>query len=77
MPVWSLWKSRNTKLWEATYTSPIVIVSQAKDIIHECGYMQIGKVLVRSEYMEQPWTKPPPEMIKCNIDASSLSDNSI
>lgn len=52
-------------------------MSKAKDIIHECGYMQIGKVSIRSEHMEQPWTKPPHGMIKCNVDASSLNVNSI
>ncbi|RHN46977.1 hypothetical protein MtrunA17_Chr7g0247981 [Medicago truncatula] len=35
MTLWSLWKSRNTKLWESTGTSPTFIVTRAKDVLHD------------------------------------------
>jgi len=35
MTLWSLWKSRNTKLWEALDTSPSSIAAQAKDTLNE------------------------------------------
>ena len=39
--------------------------------------MQRGKVRSRSDLTEQPWIKPPPGMIKCNVDAASFNGNSI
>jgi len=77
MTLWSLWKSRNTKLWEAIDTSPSAIVSQAKDRLVEWGCMQRGKVRSRNDHTKQPWIKPPPGMIKCNVDATSFNGNSI
>jgi len=44
MVFWSLWKSRNTKLWEFTDNPTIVIISQAKDTLYEWSCMQRAKL---------------------------------
>jgi len=52
MTIWSLWKSCNTKLKEATDTSLIVVVTQE----------------VHNEDLDHSCTKPQLGMIKCNVD---------
>ena len=39
MTLWSLWKSRNAKLWESTDTSPSYIVTNANDSLNEWSCM--------------------------------------
>jgi len=33
--LWSIWKSRTTKLWDTTNTSPTTIVTRAKDTLNK------------------------------------------
>jgi len=33
MTLWSLWKRRNTKLWESIDTTPLAIVTRAHDVL--------------------------------------------
>jgi len=48
MTLWSLWKSRNAKLWESTDTSPSYIVTHAKDSLNEWSCMQRAKVPIHN-----------------------------
>ena len=51
MIFWSLWKSRNTKLWGAINISPTFIVSRAHDVLHEWSCMQRTKQPATSNAM--------------------------
>lgn len=53
MILWSLWKCRNTKLSEASDTSPTFTVSRAHDVLHEWICMQQAKHLT-SPQDQQP-----------------------
>ncbi|XP_024633515.1 uncharacterized protein [Medicago truncatula] len=77
MTLWSLWKSRNSKLWEATDTTPISIVTRAKDAINEWSCMQREKAPIHHANSVHSWIKPPIGTIKCNVDAAAFNNNSI
>ncbi|RHN55891.1 putative RNA-directed DNA polymerase [Medicago truncatula] len=77
MTLWSLWKSRNSKLWEATDTTPISIVTRAKDVINEWSCMQREKAPIHHANSVHSWIKPPIGTIKCNVDAAAFNNNSI
>jgi len=77
MTLWSIRKHRNTKLWDATYTSPATIVARAKDTLNEWSSMQRTKAPVRNKDSGHTWTKPPLGMIKCNVDVASFNSNNI
>ncbi|XP_024636515.1 uncharacterized protein [Medicago truncatula] len=77
MTLWSMWKSRNAKLWESTDTSPSYIVTRAKDALNEWSCMQRAKAPIHNKNSEHAWIKPPVGMIKCNVDAAAFDNNSV
>jgi len=77
MTLWSLWKSRNTKLWEASDTSPASIVTRAKDTLNEWSCMQRAKLPLDEAEAYHSWSKPPAGMIKCNVDTAALNNDAI
>ncbi|XP_024630723.1 uncharacterized protein [Medicago truncatula] len=77
MLLWSLWKSRNSKLWDALDTSSAFTVCRAKDTLQEWSCMQRAKKQVQNLPCLSSWTKPPVGMTKCNVDAPTCHNNSI
>jgi len=77
MVLWSLWKSCNTKLWEFTDNPTAVIISRAKDILYEWSCMQRAKLQTPNRNQLATWSKPPPGVTKCNVDATIFHNNAI
>jgi len=77
MTVWSLWKSQNTKLWEAFDTTPASIVTRAKDTLNEWSLMQRSKLPLHEAEAYHNWSKSPAGMIKCNVDTAAFNNNAI
>jgi ribonuclease HI len=77
MLLWSLWKSRNTKLWETMDTSSTFICSRAKDTLQEWSCMQRAKDQRFNTEQSTSWVKPPMGRIKCNVDAALFSNNTM
>jgi hypothetical protein len=57
MILWSIWKGRNSKLWEGSDTPPSVIVQRAKDSLNEWSYMQRARHPVSGTQQEATWSK--------------------
>lgn len=77
MILWSIWKSRNSKLWEGSDTSPSIIVQRAKDLLNKWSYMQRARHLVSDTQQEATWSKPPASIVKCNVDCALFNNNTI
>ena len=77
MTLWSLWKSQNTKLWEASDTTPASIVTRVKDTLNEWSCMQRAKLPLHEAKAYHNWRKPCADMIKCNVDAAAFNNNAI
>ena len=77
MVLWSLSKSRNAKLWEATDTSPNFIISHAKDTLQEWSCMQRTKHQEQNPTHTSSWVKPPTGTLKGNVDAAMFDNNTI
>ncbi|XP_024633477.1 uncharacterized protein [Medicago truncatula] len=77
MTLWSLWKSRNLKLWESTDTTAVAIVSRACDVHREWSCMQKVKFTQPNSDINFSWTKPLNGTIKCNVDAAVFNNNSM
>lgn len=69
MVLWSLWKNRNSKLWENSDSAPTFIVQSAKNSLNEWRYMQHHKNQGQIVHHTVLWTKPPPPFLKCNAIA--------
>ncbi|KEH37272.1 hypothetical protein MTR_2g436910 [Medicago truncatula] len=70
MTLWSLWKSRNLKLWEYIDTTPVP------------SYLVPVMFTASRAECKRPdnifsWRKPPNGVIKCNVDASIFNNNSM
>jgi hypothetical protein len=77
MILWSIWKSRNSKLWENSDTPPSTIVRRAKDSLHEWQVMQRAKQPSQGTHQEHKWLKPLPATMKCNVDCALFNNNTI
>jgi len=77
MVLWSLWKNRNSKLWEAIDHTSSFIVTRAKDTLNEWSCMQRAKLPAHNAEHPPKWSKPPVGIIKRNVDAASLNNDSI
>ena len=77
MLLWSLWKSHNAKLWEATDTSPNFIISHAKGTLQKWSCMQRTKHQEQNLTHTSSWVKPPTGTTKCNVDAAMFDNNTI
>jgi len=77
MILWSLWRSRNAKLWEATDASPTFIISYVKDTLQKWTYMQRAKYQEQNPTHTSSWVKPPTSTTKCNVDAAMFDNNTI
>jgi len=75
--LWSLWKSRNAKLWESSDTPATVIITRAKEILHEWTCMQRAKPQVQNTNHIISWVKLPSGVIKCDVDAAIFHNNTI
>nr|ABN08723.1 Polynucleotidyl transferase, Ribonuclease H fold [Medicago truncatula] len=75
MLLWSLWKSRNIKLWDSTDTTTAITISRAKDTLHEWSCMQSAKTQPINPNHHISWVKPTGGMIKCNMDAAIFQNN--
>jgi ribonuclease HI len=75
--LWSLWKNRNSKLWEDIDNSSEFIVTRAKTTINEWSCIQRAKLPMNNANTSLTWSKPPEGTIKCNVDAASFNNNSI
>lgn len=72
MVLWSLWKNRNSKLWENSDSAPTFIVQSAKNSLNEWHYMQHHKNQGQIVHHTVLWTKPPPTSIlemQCRLRA--------
>jgi len=67
MVLWSIWKSRNVKLWEGNDTSSAVTVARAKDILNEWSCTHRAKLQHSGTSQPCAWTKPQHGIIKCNV----------
>ncbi|XP_024639931.1 uncharacterized protein [Medicago truncatula] len=76
MLLWSIWKSRNTKLWEASESTSAYIISRANDSLQEWSCMQRAKLQVQNQVLTPSWVKPRFGTIKCNTDAAMFDNNS-
>jgi len=77
MILWSIWKNRNNKLWEATDVPPYLIVQRAKDNLDEWSCIQRARQPQMSTPLVFPWTKPPISFLKCNVDCALFNNNTI
>jgi len=77
MVLWSLWKDRNSKLWENSDSAPTFIVQSAKDSLNEWCYMQHHKNQGQQVHHSVLWTKPPPPFLKFNVDCALFNNNSV
>ena len=77
MTLWSLWKSRSTKLWKAYDTTPSSIVTRAKYTLNEWSCMQRAKLPLHEAEAFHNWSKPPTGMIKCNVDTAAFNNNTV
>lgn len=77
MLLWSLWKSRNIKLWDSLDTTTASTVSRAKDTLHEWRCMQRARPQPQNQDHIISWKKPPEGVLKCNIDAATFSHNTV
>jgi len=77
MILWSIWKSRNSKLWEGSETPPSTIVYRAKDSLNVWQFMQRAKQTSPGTHSEPKWLKPLPATMKCNVDCALFNDNTI
>jgi hypothetical protein len=78
--MWSLWKSRNMKLWKQQNETNSQVFQRATHLLEEWratqvirsrSYTQTTIPHVRSIRQEEDnWKKPAPGRYKCNIDAS-------
>jgi len=71
MLIWSLWKSRTSKLWERVDTSPSHIIQHANDTLHEWRVCKKqGNQLKKTQgtHQEVSWIKRPHSTVKCNMD---------
>jgi len=75
--LWSLWKNRNSKLWEDIDNSSGFIVTRAKTRINEWSCMQRVKLPMNNVDTSLTWSRPPEGTIKCNVDAAFFNNNSI
>ena len=76
MLLWSIGKSRNTKLWEALETTSTCIISRANDSLQEWSCMQRTKLQVQNQVLTHSWVKPHFGTIKCNTNAAMFDNNS-
>jgi len=77
MILWTPWKSRNSKPWERTDTPPESIVLRAKNSLKEWIHMQKPRQPSQGTHQEVLWEKPPPLMVKCNVDCALFNNNTI
>ena len=77
MLLWSIWKSRNINLWESRESTSVVIISRAKDSLHEWMCMQRAKPQGHSPNHGITWVKPQKGVLKCNVDATMFQNNVI
>jgi len=77
MILWSLCKSRNTKLLEGIDTTPSSIVKYAHNSLHEWRCMQRARQPNHGTHQEDLWVKPPHSTMKCNVDRALFNNNSI
>jgi ribonuclease HI len=77
MTLWSLWKCRNSKLWDNVDTPPLVVINRARDTLYEWSYMQQAKNSMQEITHDALWEKPPLTVVKCNVDCALFNNNSI
>jgi len=75
MLLWSIWKSRNTKLWESCDTTTAAIISREKDTLHEWSCMQRVKPQVHTLDHSITWVKLQEGALTCNVDAAIFQNN--
>jgi len=56
MVLWSLWKNRNSKLWDNSTT---YIVTLAKDTLTKWSCMKRAKLAIQAANIPHAWSKPP------------------
>lgn len=78
MTLWSIWRSRNLKIWDG--------LDEGSDTIVLCGHNPMDKwpkardIGVQPRLVHNPgvvqanWSKPPMGFVKCSIDASFSAD---
>jgi hypothetical protein len=77
MILWSLWKNRNSKLWENVDSPPPIMVRHAKELLNEWQFMQTARKLGQTPHMMNAWTKPPTTTLKFNVDCVLFNNSSI
>lgn len=77
MILWSLWKSRNSKLWEDIDTPSSLIIQRAHDSLHEWRCLQRARQPNQNIHQDELWVKPSPSRLKCNVDCALFNNNTI
>uniref|UniRef100_A0A803Q660 Reverse transcriptase n=1 Tax=Cannabis sativa TaxID=3483 RepID=A0A803Q660_CANSA len=77
MLCWSLWKARNTLVWDKKTSSPPQIVSSAWTILDHWIKAQDKMSLLSPSTLDvgnnfEHWTKPTDNMIKINVDGATF-----
>ncbi|GLT35678.1 hypothetical protein SLA2020_101090 [Shorea laevis] len=77
---WNVWKARNKKYFEQSNFNPNQVLTQATGMFQEyCLWTNKDllnspkKAAVRTQ-VKSCWTRPPPEFMKINVDASYVSN---
>ncbi|MCI47150.1 hypothetical protein A2U01_0068391 [Trifolium medium] len=65
MTIWSLWRKRNTQIWEDKVETVLQIMV-VQIILYMSGSTR--RVLLLTDQLA-PWQPPPPTYLNCNIDA--------
>lgn len=77
MTLWSIWKSRNLKLWESTQEEPHIILSRAMEVHKGWRFAQESSKFTpprRAAAQNSVWCPPPMHFLKFNIDAAILKN---
>ncbi|XP_073278679.1 uncharacterized protein [Primulina huaijiensis] len=76
MTIWSIWKYRNDKLWNAAERSTRVNIKLAVDFLNDWIAARKSPHITHSQMNaseeELTWKNPPSGFMKCNVDAGSI-----
>ncbi|MCI66978.1 putative non-LTR retroelement reverse transcriptase, partial [Trifolium medium] len=75
MVAWSIWKKRNTKLWENIHEHVEKVVCRAQGVINAWqnarSYTHVRPASnLQLQQQQIRWRPPPTEFLKCNVDAA-------
>jgi hypothetical protein len=73
MTSWSLWRKRNTKLWENKVETVMQVINKANYTLEAWNHANnkaANRMMQAQPDQQLHWQPPPAEYLKCNIDAA-------